>query len=88
MKIDAKIFKGIEYIQINELPAAQAERLSQTVNPDLFIKLLIDGKIIGGCLQYKDYSAWYQNNYSEVNPTNGQTAVPSVGVTKLELKNI
>ena len=59
MKADSKIFKGIEYVQVSELPQAQRELLMQTINPDLFIKLLIDGKIISGCLQYKDYSKWY-----------------------------
>jgi hypothetical protein len=59
MKADSKIFKGIEYVQVSELPQAQRELLMQTINPELFIKLLIDGKIISGCLQYKDYSRWY-----------------------------
>lgn len=63
MKVEAKIFKGIEYVQINELPQTQREVLTKTINPDLFIKLLVDGKIISGCLQYKDYSQWYQNHY-------------------------
>jgi hypothetical protein len=65
MKVDAKIFKGIEYVQLNELPQAQRELLTQTINPDLFIKLLVDGKIISGCLQYKDYNNWYQNHFQQ-----------------------
>lgn len=69
MKVDAKIFKGIEYVQLSELPQAQREILTQTINPDLFIKLLIDGKIISGCLQYKDYSNWYVNQFQHtLNP--------------------
>lgn len=63
MKADCKIFKGIEYVQMSELPQAQREVLSQTINPDLFIKLLVDGKIVSGCLQYKDYSKWYQESF-------------------------
>lgn len=63
MKADSKIFKGIEYVQVNELPQAQRDFLTQTINPDLFIKLLMDGKIIGGCLQYKDYNKWYVESY-------------------------
>ncbi|MEX2235820.1 MAG: hypothetical protein WD824_26925 [Cyclobacteriaceae bacterium] len=69
MKVDSKIFKGIEYVQASELPQGQRELLTQTINPDLFIKLLVDGKIINGCLQYKDYIKWYQDNCQpEVNP--------------------
>lgn len=63
MKVDSKTFKGIEYVQVSELPQAQREILSQTINPELYIKLLIDGKIISGCLQYKDYSKWYVEQY-------------------------
>lgn len=59
MKVDSKIFKGIEYIQVSELPQAQRELVNQSILPDQFIKLLIDGKIISGCLQYKDYHRWY-----------------------------
>jgi hypothetical protein len=65
MKADCKIFKGIEYVQMSELPQAQREVLSQTINPELFIKLLVDGKIVSGCLQYKDYSKWYHESYQE-----------------------
>ena len=60
MKVDAKIFKGIEYIVVTDLPITQRERLINTISPDLFIKIMIDGKIIGQCLQYKDYSSWYE----------------------------
>ena len=82
MKADSKIFKGIEYIQVSELPPPQREMLTQTINPDLFIKLLVDGKIISGCLQYKDYSQWYQDCYlPKVSPTREESAVPGLEIT-------
>lgn len=65
MKADSKIFKGIEYVQVSELPQSQRDILTQTINPELYIKLLIDGKIISGCLQYKDYTKWYLESYQE-----------------------
>lgn len=64
MKVDSKIYKGIEYIQVSELPNAQREKLLQTLDRDLFIKILIDEKIIGQCIQYKDYEAWFENTYA------------------------
>lgn len=90
MKVDSKIFKGIEYVQVSELPQAQREILSQTINPELYIKLLIDGKIIGGCLQYKDYSKWYLDHYQkQVNPTHEQPAVSGVEIKQnLALNNL
>ncbi len=88
MKANAKIFKGIEYVQINELPHAQSEMLAQTINPELYIKLLIDGKIVGGCLQYKDYSVWYQEHVTQLQSTaSSAQAVPSREVGGLTLKN-
>lgn len=75
MKVDSKIFKGIEYVQVSELPQAQREVITQTINPEFFIKLLIDGKIIGGCLQYKDYNNWYQDHFqARLNATRDQPA--------------
>jgi hypothetical protein len=61
MMIDSKIYKGIEYVQLCELPPTQQERLTQTINQDLFIKIMIDGKILNDCLQFKDYTYWYNS---------------------------
>jgi hypothetical protein len=81
MKADSKIFKGIEYVQVSELPQAQRELLMQTINPDLFIKLLIDGKIIGNCLQYKDYSKWYvESSQGRVQVASQQDAASKVDI--------
>jgi hypothetical protein len=81
MKVDSKIFKGIEYVQVSELPQAQREVLTQTINPELFIKLLVDGKIISGCLQYKDYNTWYAEHFqARVNTAREQASVPDVGI--------
>jgi hypothetical protein len=63
MMIDSKIYKGIEYVQVSELPQLQREKLTQTLNQDLFIKIMIDGKIVSDCLQFKDYSFWYHSVY-------------------------
>lgn len=81
MKVDAKIFKGIEYVQLSELPQAQREILTQTIDPDLFIKLLVDGKIISGCLQYKDYNNWYQNQFQQkLNTTREESVRPELEI--------
>lgn len=81
MKVDAKIFKGIEYVQVSELPQSQREILSQTINPELFIKLLVDGSIVGGCLQYKDYSNWYQSYYQpRVSAAREQATLPELDI--------
>jgi hypothetical protein len=63
MKTSAKNFKGILYVQLNELPVVQQELLLQTIHKDLFIKILINEKILINCLQYVDYDRWYHNVY-------------------------
>jgi hypothetical protein len=87
MKVDAKLFKGIEYVQLSELPQNQREILTQTINQDLFIKLLVDGKIVSGCIQYKDYSKWYVEQYQPlVNAAREQSVIqiqPNLALNKL-----
>lgn len=87
MKADAKLFKGIEYVQLSELPQNQREILTQTINQDLFIKLLVDGKIVSGCIQYKDYSKWYVEQYQPlVNAAREQSVIqiqPNLALNKL-----
>jgi hypothetical protein len=61
MKVERKIYKGIEYVLLTELPQSQREHLSQTLSQDQMIKILIDGSIVSDCIQYKDYSFWFDN---------------------------
>ena len=71
MKVNSTIYKGIEYVQVSSLPADQREKLLQTINHDLFIKILVEEKLIGNCLLFKDYEIWFDNIYkpqSHVNP--------------------
>lgn len=68
MKVNSTIFKGIEYVQLNQLPEEQRERILETINRNLIIKIMIDGKIVGNCLQFKDYEVWYENVFQPVNP--------------------
>jgi hypothetical protein len=63
MKVNSTVYKGIEFIEISSLPSDQKASLLQTINPDLLIKILVDGKLMPRCLQYKVYEDWYDNEY-------------------------
>jgi hypothetical protein len=63
MKVERKIYKGIEYVLFSELPQTQQEKLLQTLSVDAFIKIMIDGTIVSRCIQFKDYSNWYEIVY-------------------------
>jgi len=74
MKVSSSIYKGIQYVQVSALPVEQRDRLLGTINTELFIKILVDGKVIGNCLQFKDYEKWFENVYRPVGTTEGVNA--------------
>ncbi|MBT1706367.1 hypothetical protein [Chryseosolibacter indicus] len=63
MLLESKIFKGIEYIHLSDLPEAQKERFLQTTSRYVFIKILIDGKVVSNCIEYSTYSNWFHTIY-------------------------
>ncbi|HZB14363.1 MAG TPA: hypothetical protein VE467_15085 [Chryseolinea sp.] len=84
MKVNSTIYKGIEFVEISTLPSEQKTSLLQTVSPDLLIKILVDGKLMPRCIQYKDYEEWYDNSYRPIaKEESGTTAVPDSRGTKL-----
>jgi hypothetical protein len=66
MKVKSTIYKGIEFVEIYSLPNEQKQYLLQTIDPELFIKILVDGKLMSQCIQYKDYEEWYDNAFVSV----------------------
>jgi len=66
MKVKSTIYKGIEFVEIYSLPNEQKQYLLQTIDPELFIKILVDGKLMSQCIQYKDYEEWYDNAFLSV----------------------
>ena len=78
MKVNSTIYKGIEYIQVNSLPPDQKEKLLQTINHDLFIKILVDEKLIGNCLLFKDYEIWFENIFMPQRGGNEQSGHRSI----------
>lgn len=76
MKIERRIYKGIEYVQFTELPASQREKLLESVGRDFFIKILIDGQIVAQCIQYSDYSRWYDKTYAPGKVTSTKESLP------------
>ena len=63
MKVNSSMYKGIQFVQVNALPQDQKDRLLGTINRELLIKILVDGKLVGNCLQFKDYEFWFDNVY-------------------------
>jgi hypothetical protein len=66
MKAKAKYYKGIEFIVVSDLPAEQQELLEQK-NIER-IKILMEGKIVGNCVSYKDYTDWFHSIFKQRAP--------------------
>jgi len=62
MKIPPTHFKEIDFVVVDELPENQQQALQQSTGLE-FIKILMDGKIVGPCLQYKHYELWFHQVY-------------------------
>ena len=62
MKISSRIYKGIEYVQLSDLPADQQQQITSALEHS-FIKILIDKSIISNCIQYRDYECWFDAAY-------------------------
>ena len=60
MQVQSTIYKGIEFVSFHELPADQQLLLQHNRHVER-IKILIDGKVNGNCIQYKDYCAWFSS---------------------------
>lgn len=73
MKVNSTLYKGIEYVQVSSLPPEQQEQLLQTLNRDLIIKILVEGKLVGNCLQFKDYEVWFDNVFKPQAKTQSPT---------------
>ncbi|MEM6523480.1 MAG: hypothetical protein AAGF85_08215 [Bacteroidota bacterium] len=62
----AKVYRGIHYIRVKELPEAEQTQIRNIDSTDLIIKILTDSELMTDCITYEDYSNWYQNIYTQV----------------------
>jgi hypothetical protein len=64
MKAKAKVYKGIEFITVNELPTSQQLLLEHNSETER-IKILFEGKVLKNCIQYSEYDKWYSSVYKK-----------------------
>jgi hypothetical protein len=67
--INPKVYKGIQYIILDDLPEEQRINIIETLSQDFFIKILVNGKVLNNCIQFKDYLFWFENIF--LVPVNG-----------------
>lgn len=85
MKAKATAYRGIEFISVTDLPVNQQVLLQHASKPDR-IKILMDGKILSNCIQYREYADWFNNVYkSSVAPTETKPAQNEAFTIKIAL---
>lgn len=86
MKLQATLYRGIEFVRIEDLPVNQQHELQLSPELPERIKILIDGKVLGNCLLYTAYTAWYATVYhakAVPEPQAAQQRIASEGVLVL-----
>ncbi len=85
MKAKARFYRGIEFISVSDLPVDQQLLLQHMQDPER-IKILMDGKILSNCIQYKEYSGWFASVYERsVSTTKANTVTEEVFSVKIAL---
>jgi hypothetical protein len=63
--IQGKVYKGIEYIKISDLPLNEQLAIREWLTLDTTIKIQTEKELLTECVQYKDYKHWIENVYSK-----------------------
>ena len=66
-------YKGIEYVQLSMLPEEERALLSQTFNREFIIKIQVNGKILSDCIQFKDYTVWYEQQFTTMSSESSES---------------
>lgn len=87
MKHPPKMYRGIEYCVVTDLPSEQQELIKNSGIE--FIKILQEnGVLIDKCIQYKDYSAWFDKIYSaQRNTEEAKQSVPQNTDVRIAFNN-
>ena len=78
-KAVSKIYRGIEFVQLSDLPNEQTLALEEWAKGrDVLVKILINNKIQQDCMLYSRYSEWFDlykqssADYEEINLNGGR----------------
>ncbi|MEM6361196.1 MAG: hypothetical protein AAF149_07355 [Bacteroidota bacterium] len=70
----ARVYKGIHYVRISDLPEEQQIQIKNIESRNLIIKILTESELMSDCITYDDYRKWYQNIYTQVSPIEVEVA--------------
>jgi len=67
MKLEPKVYKGINYIRISELPKKQKLIYSEGQKQMELIKINTGNQVFSDCILYSVYNNWYSSIYPAEN---------------------
>lgn len=70
MKAKPTLYRGIEFVHIQDLPSDQQKLLKSSSNRPEFVKILIRGKVSEHCVLYTAYLNWFSTVFKEVTTVN------------------
>ena len=79
----SRVYKGIEFVRISDLPEDQQIQLKNIDSSDLIIKIRTETELLTDCLMYKDYQHWFTSIYTKMSPVVEDVTPPKT--TKLNL---
>ncbi|MBL6447412.1 hypothetical protein JMN32_13930 [Fulvivirga sp. 29W222] len=80
--IEAKIYRGIEYVRISELPEDQKTSIKNWVNMDVVIKIQTETVLMSDCILFKDYEFWFKKIHTSAVTTEEVSMIKSEFKTK------
>lgn len=63
--VEAKTYRGIDYVRISELPKEQQLAIQNWLNEDVVIKIMTESSLLSDCILFKDYSYWFEKIYTQ-----------------------
>ena len=82
MLAEPEHFKGIVYIRISRLPAAQKQSILQTLSRHSIVTILKEQTIVNDCVIYNEYMAWYRQYHVQDFPQLKAEGIPSYELSK------
>jgi len=83
--IEARVYRGIEFVRISELPDDQKSLIKKWAVNGTVIKILMEKTLLSDCIQYKDYSYWFENIYQATKEIEMQPTVEKKRATSIKL---
>ena len=80
--IGARVYKGIEFIRISELPLDQQPEIKKWANNEVVIKIQAEDTLYSDCIQYKDYVYWFESIF-KVSITEQTKLAPTKGIKNI-----